>query len=67
MIGLSSSIYSLAFVIGPILAGALAFKFHEQLAFSIIGGIGMGISLLVLLLTPKRLLLPQKEIQKWKD
>lgn len=65
MIGLSSSTLSLAYVIGPILAGWLSGSFGEVETFAIIGwGVAI-ISGILLLVTPKKLRLPQDEIQSW--
>ena len=65
LIGLSSSVFSLGYIIGPLLAGFLSNAYHERFSFSIIGAIAAAASLLVLLLAPKRSVLPQKEIKEW--
>lgn len=63
--GLSSSVFSVAYIVGPLLAGYLSDLYHEQFAFTIMGIIGMVIALIVLLFSPKKMILPQKEIQEW--
>jgi MFS family permease len=65
LIGLSSSSMSLAYIIGPILSGAIASLLGESTTFSIIGIITMIISATLLLLTPKKLKLPQTQISTW--
>ncbi len=65
MIGLSSSTLSLAYVIGPILAGWLSGTFGEVETFAIIGW-GVALTCMVLLwVTPKKLHLPQREMIGW--
>lgn len=66
MIGLSSSTLSLAYVIGPILAGWLSGTFGELETFAIIGWGVMVISGALLWVTPRKLRLPQEEIQSWR-
>jgi MFS family permease len=65
MIGLSSSTLSLAYVIGPILAGFLSNKYGEVETFAIVGVGVVVITGLLLLVTPKKLLLPQEEMKSW--
>lgn len=65
MIGLSSSTLSLAYVIGPILAGALSQQFGEIETFAIIGWCVAIISGILLVVTPKKLHLPQAEMKVW--
>jgi MFS family permease len=65
IIGLSSSTLSLAYVIGPILAGALSGTFGEVETFAIVGwGVAL-ITCVLLFVTPRKLQLPQSEIEKW--
>lgn len=65
MIGLSGSTVSLAYIVGPILAGGIANVVGERMTFVWTGFGMMVVSILLLLLTPKKMRLPQDEIQKW--
>lgn len=65
MIGLSSSTLSLAYVIGPILAGFLSNAFGEVETFAIVGAGVVIITAILLMVTPKKLLLPQEEMKNW--
>jgi len=65
MIGLSSSTLSLAYVVGPILAGWLSGRFGEVETFAIVGW-GVVVTMIFLLfVTPKKLHLPQVEMKSW--
>lgn len=67
LMGLSSCSISLAYVIGPILAGGLASMFGEQKTF-MLGGMGaVVVGVVLLLTTPKKLHLPQRDIESWSD
>lgn len=65
MIGLSSSTLSLGYVIGPILAGWLSGTYGEIETFAIIGWGVVVISVILLVVTPKKLRLPQEEMKVW--
>jgi len=65
LIGLSNSTFSLAYIIGPTLSGFIAQEFGQDNTFSIMGVICIVIAVMLLLTTPKKLHLPQKEIHKW--
>lgn len=65
MVGLSSSTISLAYIIGPILAGGIAQFIGERMTFSFIGILMVFVSIFLLVVTPKKLRLPQKEIRNW--
>lgn len=65
LIGLSSSSVSLAYIVGPTIAGLITNVVGERFTFVVIGTIGMVISFVLLLVTPKKLLLPQSEIRSW--
>ncbi len=64
MIGLQSSSGSLAYVIGPILATILATIFDYKTAFSIMGLLLALTATILLLIVPKKIRLPQKELEK---
>lgn len=65
MIGLSNSTVSIAYIIGPILSGALATIFGEKNTFVVIGILIVFVSLLLLIFTPRKMRLPEKEIEAW--
>lgn len=65
MIGMSSSILSLAYVIGPILAGYLATLLGELESFAYVGAMVVVVSVILLIFTPKKIRLPQQEIVSW--
>lgn len=65
MIGLSSSTLSLAYVIGPILAGFLANRYGEVETFAIVGVGVVVVTGVLLLVTPRKLRLPQEEMRSW--
>jgi MFS family permease len=66
LIGLSSSVINIAYIIGPILAGFLSYELGERLTFSYAGMVVVFISVFLFFYTPKKLRLPQTEIQNWK-
>ncbi|MCJ7805644.1 MFS transporter [Patescibacteria group bacterium] len=65
LIGLTSSTINLSYVIAPIVAGLIASKVGEQMTFSVLGGLTIFISLALLVVTPRKLKLPQEEIKTW--
>ncbi len=65
LIGMSNSIFSLSYIVGPIFAGFLVKISSESSSFSIMGIITIIVSLVLLLVTPKKLLVPKVEINKW--
>lgn len=65
MIGLSGSTLSLAYVIGPIVAGFLADWFGEGKTFTVMGVMAIVVAGILIIFTPKKLKLPQTEISKW--
>ena len=65
MIGLKNSSNSIAYMIGPVLAGAMATIAGELPSFRYLGWFLIVVSSLLLIFTPKRLKLPQTEIQSW--
>ena len=67
MIGLSNSTTSLAYIVGPIMAGLIANFVGEKMTFIVIGMLTAFVSGILLLTTPKKLKLPQEEIESWDD
>lgn len=65
MMGLSSSTLSLAYIVGPVLAGSIAQMVGEKMTFSIVGIMMSLVAVILLLVTPKKLRLPQTEIRSW--
>lgn len=65
LVGLSASMISLAYIIGPTLSGAIASAVGERMTFVTMGAATAVVSLALLILTPKKLRLPQKELATW--
>jgi len=67
LIGLSSSIYSLAYIITPLTAGLISQLFGEQETFQYLG-IFVGLTaILILIFNRKKITIPQKEIDTWQE
>lgn len=65
MVGLSSSTLSLAYIVGPIIAGGIAQTVGEKMTFSVMGILTVIVAIFLLFTTPRKLRLPQEEIQNW--
>lgn len=65
IMGMSSATFSLAYVVGPIMTGYLSGLMGEKMTFTAIGTIVCIVSIILLAKTPKKLKLPQDEIQSW--
>jgi MFS family permease len=65
IMGMSSATFSLAYVVGPIMTGYLSGLMGEKMTFTAIGIIVCIVSIILLAKTPKKLKLPQDEIQSW--
>jgi MFS family permease len=65
MIGLKNASNSIAYMIGPILAGAMATLVGNIESFVYMGGLLIFVAVLLLIFTPVKLRLPQDEIQSW--
>lgn len=63
MIGLQGSAVSLAYILGPIIAGILSALTNNQIAFAIFGLLLTVYSVLALIITPKKIRMPQQELQ----
>jgi MFS family permease len=64
LMGLSNSTFSVAYIIGPVVAGLFSSLFGEYFAFSLIGLIVLIVSIILLIFTPKKLKL-SKDIKQW--
>jgi MFS family permease len=65
LIGLSLSTWSIAYIVGPIVAGYIARSIGEAKTFTVLGVFTLLVSLILLIASPKKLRLPQKEIKTW--
>lgn len=65
LVGLSNSTTSIAYIIGPIMAGFITNLVGSKLTFVVIGVATLIIALVLFFVTPKKLKLPQEEIQNW--
>jgi MFS family permease len=65
MIGLTSSVINLSYIIWPVIAGLITDRLGVGATFAITGGLVAFVSFILLFVTPKKLLLPQKEIKTW--
>jgi MFS family permease len=65
MMGLSSSTVNLSYITGPVIAGLLASRVGEARTMMYIGIFVVLISIILLMVTPKKLKLPQKDIAQW--
>jgi MFS family permease len=67
MIGLSSSTSSLAYIFGPAIGGLIAGMVGSKNTFTVLGVTAICVSIFLLLVTPRKLHLPQEEIREWRD
>ncbi|HEX6976833.1 MAG TPA: MFS transporter [Patescibacteria group bacterium] len=67
MIGFTSSIVNVSYIIWPPIAGLLTKNSGERMTFVYMGALTAIVSIFLLIVTPKKLKLPQTEIGKWKD
>jgi MFS family permease len=67
LIGLAGSTFSLAYIVGPVLAGYIAGMVGEQQTFVVIGFGAAAINFALLWITPRKLRLPTVQIKNWKD
>ncbi len=65
IMGMSAATFSLAYIVGPIASGWLAGKYSEVTVFSVVGIGVVLVTLMLLLVTPRKLLLPQDEMSSW--
>ncbi len=65
LIGLSSATTSVAYVVGPVLAGVMADMVGEMKTFAAMGMVTAMVGGLLLVTMPKKLRLPQGELERW--
>lgn len=65
IMGMSSATFSLAYVVGPILSGFISGRLGEEMTFTMMGVVVCIVAVTILVVTPKKLKLPQDEIQSW--
>ena len=66
LVGLTNSATSVSYIIGPMLGGLIASQFGEKMTFSVVGGAMSVMCLMLFFVLPKKLKLPQKQIERWK-
>ena len=65
LVGLGSSMASLSYILGPILAGFISSRVGERMTFVSMGLATVVVAIVLLITTPRKLLLPQVEIKNW--
>lgn len=65
LIGLTSSVVNISYIIWPPIVGVVASLVGERLTFSFMGVLVVVVSIVLLFVTPKKLRLPQEEIKEW--
>jgi len=65
MIGLNGSALNFSYIIWPVFAGLISAKVGERMTFSWLGVIILVSSLILLVITPRKIKLPQAEIKTW--
>jgi len=65
MIGLTNSMVNISYIIAPPITGLISSKVGERMTFGIVGAMVVVVSVLLLLVTPKKLRLPQVIIKNW--
>lgn len=67
LIGLTGSVINFSYIIWPVFAGLIASRVGERLTFSWLGVVVVTCSVVLLLVTPKKIKLPQTQIGDWKE
>jgi hypothetical protein len=64
LVGIKKMSYSIAYLLGPVFAGFLGQYFGYGVSFAVMGLIAILVSIILIITTPRKLLLPQQEIAK---
>lgn len=64
LVGLAKANSSVAYIVSPIVMGIIADSTGYYVAFGFLGFIAVGVALILLLMTPRKLRLPQTEIKR---
>lgn len=64
LIGLQNSAGSVAYIVGPVVAGALASFVGDRQTIGVMGLGLMTVSLIALLIVPRKIQMPQKELER---
>jgi MFS family permease len=67
MTGMAGSMVNLSYITGPVIAGYMANKIGEQATMTWVGIFVFLVAVVLLLVTPRKLKLPQTEITSWKE
>lgn len=67
MIGLTSSVVNLSYMVWPIVAGFIAGIYGGEMVFSVTGFVAAIAASILLVTTPRKLRLPQTEIREWQN
>ncbi len=65
LIGLNNSSISVAYIIGPVLAGFITTLVGDEKTFSVIGALAVVVGAILLVVTPKKIKLPENVIETW--
>jgi len=65
LIGLTNSATSIAYIIGPLMAGFMASRMGEEKTFGALGVITVVLSIIIYFATPRKIKLSQENIKKW--
>jgi MFS family permease len=67
MTGMASSMVNLSYITGPVIAGFAANRIGEQKTMMWMGVFVSLVAVILLIVTPRKLKLPQTEMAEWKD
>lgn len=65
LVGLSNSTSSIAYIVGPIIAGFITSVVGSKMTFVIVGCVTFVVAAVIFFITPRKLKLPENEIKNW--